>query len=104
MRIRENINSGWLFDKGMTGNGIPVDLPHCYNGFDGQDGGDDYYRGKCSYTRKIDLKSLPVCDKYYLEINGANSTAEVAVNGQLLAVHRGGYSTFRVPLPEGVAF
>lgn len=30
-----------------------VNLPHTWNGTDGQDGGNDYYRGKCCYVKLL---------------------------------------------------
>ena len=42
MRKVININSGWEFVReGLTEN---VDLPHTWNGIDGQGGADSYYR------------------------------------------------------------
>ena len=44
------LNTGWTFTK--EGHDEPVTLPHTWNAVDGQDGGNDYYRGTCSYTRR----------------------------------------------------
>ena len=46
------LNTGWTFTK--EGHDEPVTLPHTWNAVDGQDGGNDYYRGTCSYTRKLE--------------------------------------------------
>ena len=46
--------------------------------------------------KKIAKAELPENEEYYLEINGANSSADVYVNGKHLAHHDGGYSTWRV--------
>ena len=32
---------------------VIVDLPHTWNGTDGQDGGDDYKRCPCTYTKNF---------------------------------------------------
>lgn len=105
MRNTVNINRGWRFSK--TADTVPetpvpdweqVDLPHTWNGNDGQDGGNDYYRGKCFYVKTLNRGDLPEGPCVYLELNGANSSAEVYLNGKKLAVHHGGYSTFRVNL------
>lgn len=42
------LNQNWIFSK--EGHDEPVTLPHTWNAIDGQDGGNDYYRGTCSYT------------------------------------------------------
>ena len=48
------INEGWAFVKGcetapaaIPAGAARVDLPHCWNALDGQDGGSDYWRGPC---------------------------------------------------------
>ena len=66
MRKVININSGWEFVReGLTEN---VDLPHTWNGIDGQGGADSYYRGKCVYRRM-----LPECEgRSFVEVTGAN--------------------------------
>ncbi len=110
MRSVININKGWAFLKDMAG--IPavipeaaeaVDLPHSWNAIDGQDGGADYFRGTCCYLKQ--LEELPQAEQYYLEIRGANSSADVYLDGVHLAHHDGGYSTWRVDItanPKGL--
>ena len=105
MRNIININQDWAFLKDMTHvpAAIPeaaeaVTLPHCWNALDGQDGGADYFRGSCCYLKQ--LSGLPEAEKYYLEIRGANSSADVYLDGKHLAHHDGGYSTWRVDISE----
>ena len=108
MRKILNINGGWSFFKGASDvasaleGGELVDLPHTWNATDGQDGGNDYFRGPCIYTKSISRSDLPENEKYYLEIRGANSSADVYLNGKHLAHHDGGYSTWRVDLTDGL--
>lgn len=90
-----NWNQGWKFVK-PNDETIVLDLPHTWNGIDGQDGGDDYYRGTCHYLKNLKLSDLDGYDDVYLEINGANSSSEVFVNGKSVGKHDGGYSTYRV--------
>ena len=45
---------------------------------------------------------MPVNSQYYLEIRGANSSADVYLNGKKLAHHDGGYSTWRVNLTDSL--
>lgn len=110
MRKTVNMNDGWLFAKDVcTAPAVlpegweSVSLPHTWNAIDGQDGGNDYFRGTCCYVKAFHLESLPAAAKYYLEINGANSSAEVWLNGAKLARHDGGYSTWRVELTSALA-
>jgi len=105
LRSVVNFNAKWAFTKQATEapSTLPMDwnwvnLPHCWNAIDGQDGGNDYYRGTCYYAKTLDKMDLPQADRYYLEIRGANSSADVYLNGKKLAHHEGGYSAFRVEL------
>lgn len=109
MRNIINFNDKWAFTK--MADKVPrelsdkwdfVNLPHTWNAIDGQDGGADYYRGTCYYAKNFSKVDLPQADRYYLEINGANSSAEVYVNGKKLAAHDGGYSTWRVDITEAI--
>lgn len=70
------------------------------NEIDGQDGGNDYYRGTCYYAKQLKKSELPEADCYYLELRGANASADVYVNGKAVAHHDGGYSTWRVDITK----
>ncbi len=105
MRTVLNFNTKWAFTKQahevpstMPNDWYIVNLPHCWNNIDGQDGANDYYRGTCYYAKSFEKTELPVSDRYYLEIEGANSSADVYLNGAHLTHHDGGYSTFRVDM------
>lgn len=108
MRTITNLNKGWIFEK----NGQPmkvwsqgretIDLPHTWNNVDGQDGGGDYWRGRAAYTRRLELAAR-TGQRYFLEVKGCNSSAEVYLNGAPLARHDGGYSTFRAELSDALA-
>ena len=105
MRRLININRGWHFLADMTGVPVtipeaaePIDLPHTWNALDGQDGDGDYFRGKCCYLKQVD--ELPPAKKYYLELGGANTAADVYIDGKHYAHHDGGYSLWRVDISE----
>ncbi len=107
MREILNLNVKWAFSKEasevpstMPENWYWVTLPHTWNDIDGQDGGNDLYRGTCYYAKEIVKADLPVADKYYLEFCGANSSADVYVDGKNIAHHDGGYSTWRVDVTK----
>ncbi len=110
MRTTVNFNADWVFSK--TATELPatlpeqwenVTLPHTWNATDGQDGGNDYHRGLCYYAKQLRKADLPEAACYFLEINGANSSADVYLNGEHLAQHDGGYSTWRVNLTDALA-
>ncbi len=107
MRSIVNLNWKWAFSKQATECPAVIDpkwdfvnLPHSWNALDGQDGANDFYRGTAWYAKRVEKADLPVADRYYLEIRGANSSADVYVNGKQLAHHDGGYSTWRVDVTE----
>ena len=109
MRNIVNINRKWAFSKQATS--VPTELPanwdwvnvpHSWNAIDGQDGDSDFFRGTCYYVKKLDKMDLPETDRYYLEIKGANSSADVYLNGKNLAHHDGGYSTWRVDITDSL--
>ena len=60
MRKVLSINQDWIFiqqnisiEQVAETIGEPVCLPHTWNALDGQDGGNNYYRGKCHYIRDL---------------------------------------------------
>ena len=106
MRTKINWNGGWYFSKSdkvpenFSQLWIPVTLPHTWNAVDGQDGGNDYWRGTASYVKTFPKPELPEHGKAVLEFQGAAMTADVFLNGIQLAHHEGGYSTFRVDMTD----
>ena len=95
MRKELLLNPGWRFD--YFGESVQtVDIPHTWNNQDGQDGGNDYRRGTCTYEKKF---SCPEFDRQtqrvYLEFAGVNASAKVMLGGTQVMTHDGGYSTFR---------
>ncbi|WP_200858922.1 glycoside hydrolase family 2 protein [Heyndrickxia coagulans] len=96
--VKENVGVGKVF----TAPGEIVNLPHTWNAIDGQDGGNDYYRGTCWYGKSFHKPEIHPGEQVYLEFRGVNSTAEVWVNNRKLFTHDGGYSTFRVNVTEAL--
>lgn len=110
MRKVMNCNRGWKFSKQdaknlavMPEGWDEVNLPHTWNALDGQDGGNDYYRGTCWYMKELDRTALPEGERYYLEFRGANSSSDVFVGGKHMGHHDGGYSTWRVDITEALS-
>ncbi|CUX25099.1 glycoside hydrolase family 2 protein [Clostridium sp. C105KSO13] len=102
-----HLKDDWTFVKSandaLAAASIPGDtiaLPHTWNAVDGQDGGNDYHRGTCYYVKKLRKPELSAGEQVYLEFLGAAMIADIYVNGQLLAHHEGGYSTFRVNITD----
>lgn len=109
MRQIYNFNTKWAFSKEaleapttMPERWNWVNIPHTWNNIDGQDGGNDLYRGTAFYAKELEKMDLPKADRYFLEIQGANSSAILYVNGKKLANHDGGYSTWRVDITDAL--
>ena len=97
MRKITVLKDGWRFGKSRDAAREIISLPHTWNAIDGQDGGNDYYRGTCWYARELSAQEA-AGDAVFLELNGAAQTSEVFLNGEKLSHHDGGYSAFRVEL------
>ena len=107
MRKVINIDKDWKFSKEASS--VPstfpsdwesIDLPYTFNGDDGQDGGNDYYRGKGYFAKSLAKSDMPDGEEVYLQLDGVNSKGTVYFNGKEICVHDGGYSTFRVKLDD----
>ena len=100
MRNEQLLNKDWTFIY-HDGSSRSVDIPHTWNALDGQDGGDDYWRGTCTYEKNF---ASPVFDRgqqrIYLEFSGVNASAKVMLNSQVVMTHDGGYSTFRADITD----
>lgn len=78
-----------------------LDLPHTWNAIDGQDGGNDYWRGTCSYEKNFKKPEFDSeKEQVYLQFHGVNASARVVLNGKEVCTHDGGYSTFRKDVTE----
>ena len=102
MRSTLNFNSHWQFTKPGAAP-VAVTLPHTWNAADGTDGGNDYFRGICTYTKEFAAPAHADDEEVWLEFEGAAMTAVVTLNDQELTRHAGGYSTFRVNLTPALA-
>ncbi len=94
MRREQLINDNWLF-KYHDGTVTPINIPHTWNNLDGQDGGNDYWRGTCVYEKTFAAPSFGADECVYLDFAGVNASAKVILNGKVAVTHDGGYSTFR---------
>ena len=94
MRTIQKLNHNWIFTY-HDGSKKQVTVPHTWNNLDGQDGGDDYYRGTCTYETNFLTPIHGVRERVYLQFDGVNSSSRVVLNGVEVMKHDGGYSTFR---------
>jgi beta-galactosidase len=99
-----SLSPGWKFLAGDDAHaGEPafddgpwqaIDLPHTWNGLDGQDGGDNYRRGAGWYRRHVAVDASLGGKRLYLVFDGASLRADVYVNGVHLGSHTGGFARF----------
>ena len=100
MRNEQLLNQDWHF-TGPDGARIPLNLPHTWNAQDGQDGGNDYWRGTCIYEKTFPKPAFDAREeRVYLEFQGVNASGQVTLNGQQIMTHDGGYSTFRCDVTD----
>ncbi len=95
------------FDDSICEN---VNLPHTWNTVDGADGrggidegGEHYYRGLGGYRKKYVFSSELDGKRIFMEFEGANTVAELYINGSFVGRHEGGYSAFRFDITDFVA-
>lgn len=108
MRKITNFNPDWRFCKtAQFPQHCPADweavsLPHTWNAVDGQDGGNDYWRGAAMYCKQFARPALSSGEQLYLQLQGAANIADVQLNGISLGHHEGGYSTFCVSMTDAL--
>ncbi len=107
MRRVIDLNAGWQFHKGditfeeATCCGWEeIKLPHTWNNLDGQDGGNDYYQGRCWYRKVLTKELIPAgADRdVYIRFGAASKRAVVYLNGEMIGSHDGGFAAFTVCL------
>ena len=99
MRKEQLINENWLF-RYHDGTETVLNIPHTWNALDGQDGGNDYWRGTCIYEKDFPLPDFSGEERIYLQFDGVNASAKVILNGNTVVNHDGGYSTFRCDITD----
>ena len=100
-RTVQSFNDNWFFQLKNTTETEQVQMPHTWNTDAYQT--NEYARQSAFYKKKFRLSSEQFAGKrLYLKFDAVNSLAEVIVNGQLLATHKGGYTAFVVDITEYV--
>ncbi len=107
LRSMTPINAGWDYretaatDPEALAAVAPtaVDLPHTWNQWDAVDNTPGYRRDAAWYSRTLPLRPRPR-RRYLLYVEGANTKADVFLNGQRIGGHVGGYLGFEVDLTD----
>jgi beta-galactosidase len=105
IRHDTSLVDGWRFIKSdVTGaeqesfddqSWAVISIPHTWNAQDGQDGGNDYYRGAGFYRRHFSIDASEAGRQLFIHFDGVNTVTDVWVNGVYLGQHRGGFGMFR---------
>lgn len=113
-RILVPIVKSWKFYKGTAAGAhrtdfddtswARTDLPHTWNNIDGEDGGNDYYRGTGWYRKAVHIEADAVGKRIYIEFKGVNSQMELFVNGVFAGSHKGGYTAFRFDITQYIDY
>ena len=107
-----DLNDSWKFKKGNPSDvqnpsfddsdWETITLPHTWNNLDGQDGGNDYYRGISWYRKREFIPSDYANKKIFIWFGSANRKANLYVNGKHIGEHTGGYAAFTFDITDAI--
>ncbi|MFL5562083.1 MAG: glycoside hydrolase family 2 TIM barrel-domain containing protein [Gemmatimonadaceae bacterium] len=110
-RALVSLDTGWQYapgsdrspgDREITAAPEDVTLPHTWNAFDATDLIPEYRRSVGWYRRSLDVRQYPAGARLFLYFEGANTVADVIVNGRRAGGHVGGYVGFEVEVTRFV--
>lgn len=101
----------WRFVKGDDNLRLSQDpaswekviVPHSWNVHDGQDGGNDYYRGPGWYQHALTIADYHPRKRYFLRFQAVGTVATVYVNSVEVGHHEGGYTAFTVEITNHIS-
>ncbi len=91
------------FGRG-EGQAQPVRLPHTVKQMPLHCSDSTAYETVCGYRKKLNIPSDWEGKRLFLQFDGAGHIATVYLNGRQLAVHRCGYTAFRVEITDAVRY
>ena len=99
-----NINDGWRFffaEEPDAADADYVTLPHTWN-VDAEEGG--YLRTTANYLRDIFIPAEWQGRRLFVRFGGAQSVAELFVNGRYVGEHHGGFTAFTFEITDFVRY
>ncbi|MDE1191275.1 MAG: glycoside hydrolase family 2 TIM barrel-domain containing protein [Arachidicoccus sp.] len=111
-RIKQSINTDWLFHKGNIGlnNAVTndewetVSIPHSWNTHDVSDEKPGYYQGIGVYWKTLFIPNAYRDKDVYLYFEGAAQEADVYVNNKYVGRHTGSYTAFSFRINDFIKF
>lgn len=97
------LNNDWSFHRGFQASPsgiLSVNLPHTWNAADGMFGNTDYYRGLCTYSRKLLFSPEDAGQRVFLKVDAAQTVADIFVDHRFVMQHKGGYTAFVAELTD----
>lgn len=95
-----DLNGGWMFYTYDQADSVSVELPHTWNDVDALAGRADYYRGAGQYVKSIYVPTQWQGRRVFIRFYGANTVADLLVNGRYAGQHRGGNNAFEFELTD----
>lgn len=98
------LNNDWKFffkDENSSDQAREVSLPHTWN-LDALMGGNSYLQTTANYQRSLHIPSAWKGKRLFLRFNGAQSVADVFINGRHIGEHHGGYTAFTFEITHKV--
>lgn len=95
-----DLNGGWMFYTYDQADSVSVELPHTWNDVDALAGRADYYRGAGQYVKSIYVPTQWQGRRVFIRFYGANTVADLLVNGRYVGQHRGGNNAFEFELTD----
>jgi beta-galactosidase len=107
-RFAVNLAADWKFLKNAPPGAETADdqswetvsVPHTWNAKDGQDGGNNYFRGECVYRHPFNILSDQTGRTSYLRFEGVNQRCTISINGKEVAKHAGGNAGFTIDISD----
>ena len=103
-RENYNLNDGWRFffaDELDAADADHVTLPHTWN-VEAEEGG--YLRTTANYLRDIFIPAEWQGKRLFVRFGGAQSVAELFVNGKYVGEHHGGFTAFTFEVTDFVRY